>query len=163
MSIASDTISAPPLADHAPRYRIERSTPASRIGTVAALILLGLLAALPFWAERGTMRLLVEFFYYVSLASLWNLLAGYAGLVSVGQQAFVGLGGYALFGVSAFLGFDPVLALPVAGLAAAIPQSRPPFSSSGSAAHILRSAPGSRPKSIASLSRNSRCSAAAQA
>ena len=27
----------------------------------------------------------------------WNLLAGYAGLVSVGQQAFVGLGAYALF------------------------------------------------------------------
>jgi branched-chain amino acid transport system permease protein len=120
MSIAGDTINTAGLADHAPRYRIVRSTHASRIGIAAALVLMVLLAMLPFWAERGTMRLLVEFFYYVSLASLWNLLAGYAGLVSVGQQAFVGLGGYALFGIAGFLGFDPVLALPLAGVAAGI-------------------------------------------
>ena len=31
------------------------------------------------------------------MAQCWNLLAGYAGLISVGQQAFVGLGGYALY------------------------------------------------------------------
>ena len=39
-----------------------------------------------------------EIYAYVALASLWNLLAGYAGLVSVGQQAYVGLGAYVLFG-----------------------------------------------------------------
>ena len=33
----------------------------------------------------------------LALAQCWNLLAGYAGLVSVGQQAFVGLGAYAMF------------------------------------------------------------------
>jgi ABC-type branched-subunit amino acid transport system permease subunit len=27
---------------------------------------------------------------------MWNLLAGYGGMVSVGQQAFIGCGGYAL-------------------------------------------------------------------
>ena len=32
----------------------------------------------------------------VVLASMWNLLAGYSGLVSIGQQAFVGLGAYTL-------------------------------------------------------------------
>ena len=37
---------------------------------------------------------------YVALASLWNLLAGYAGLVSVGQQAYVGLGAYVLFALA---------------------------------------------------------------
>ena len=40
------------------------------------------------------MRLIGEMAYYLALAQLWNLLAGYAGLVSVGQQAYVGLGGY---------------------------------------------------------------------
>ena len=40
------------------------------------------------------MQLLVEFFTLLALAQMWNLLAGYAGLVSIGQQAFVGLGGY---------------------------------------------------------------------
>jgi branched-chain amino acid transport system permease protein len=33
-------------------------------------------------------------FIYVILAVMWNALAGYAGLVSVGQQAFFGLGAY---------------------------------------------------------------------
>jgi branched-chain amino acid transport system permease protein len=30
------------------------------------------------------------------IAVMWNLIAGFAGLVSVGQQAFIGLGGYAM-------------------------------------------------------------------
>ena len=35
-------------------------------------------------------RLATEIYSFVALASLWNFLAGYAGLVSVGQQTFVG-------------------------------------------------------------------------
>ena len=31
-------------------------------------------------------------FVILTLASMWNLLAGYGGLVSVGQQAFLGWG-----------------------------------------------------------------------
>ena len=31
----------------------------------------------------------------LTMAQMWNLLAGYAGLVSMGQQVFVGLGAYA--------------------------------------------------------------------
>ena len=34
---------------------------------------------------------LTLFFVYLMIAVMWNLLAGYAGLVSVGQQAFIGL------------------------------------------------------------------------
>ena len=41
---------------------------------------------------------------FVTLASTWNLLAGYSGLVSIGQQAFFGLGAYGLIVVSN--GFD---------------------------------------------------------
>ena len=52
---------------------------------------------MPWWGDAGQMRLVGEMAYYLALAQLWNLLAGYAGLVSVGQQAYVGLGGYALF------------------------------------------------------------------
>ena len=50
--------------------------------------------------ERADLRLLAEIYAYVALASLWNLLAGYAGLVSVGQQAYVGLGAYLLFALA---------------------------------------------------------------
>jgi branched-chain amino acid transport system permease protein len=54
----------------------------------------------------------------IVLAQYWNLLAGYAGLVSVGQQAFVGLGGYALFAAVIYAGIDPLLAILFAGLVA---------------------------------------------
>ena len=40
------------------------------------------------------MQLLVEFLTLLAMAQMWNLLAGYAGLVSIGQQAFIGLGAY---------------------------------------------------------------------
>ncbi len=56
----------------------------------------------------------------MSLAVLWNLLAGYAGLVSVGQQAFVGIGAYVLFSASIFLGISPILAIPLAVAASGI-------------------------------------------
>jgi branched-chain amino acid transport system permease protein len=66
------------------------------------------------------LRLLAEIYAYVALASLWNLLAGYAGLVSVGQQAYVGLGAYVLFALAMLGGVHPLAAIPLAGVAAAI-------------------------------------------
>ena len=104
----------------APAFRVTLGTRASRVGLpVAALLLLGLVAA-PWWADAKTMRTVVEFAYYLALAQMWNLLAGYAGLVSVGQQAYVGLGGYALFLLANQLGVPPLLAVPLAGLVAGI-------------------------------------------
>ena len=64
--------------------------------------------------------MLSEIFLYLSLASLWNLLAGYCGLVSVGQQAFVGLGGYLLFALTIFSGFSPFAAILVSGILGAL-------------------------------------------
>jgi branched-chain amino acid transport system permease protein len=56
----------------------------------------------------------------LALAQCWNLLAGYAGLVSVGQQAFVGLGGYLLFALTIGERIDPILAIVLAALIAAV-------------------------------------------
>ena len=53
----------------------------------AALGAIAALAAVPWWGGRDDLKLLSEIYAYVALASLWNLLAGFAGLVSVGQQA----------------------------------------------------------------------------
>jgi branched-chain amino acid transport system permease protein len=58
--------------------------------------------------------------YYLALAQLWNLLAGYAGLVSVGQQAYVGLGGYALFYLTGVWNMNVYLALLLAAPFAAL-------------------------------------------
>ena len=100
--------------------RVLHSNWSSRIGTLLVLLAGAALAAAPFWADRADLRLLGEFFSYVALASLWNLLAGYAGLVSVGQQAYVGLGAYLLFALATLVGISPLAAIPIAGVAAAI-------------------------------------------
>jgi len=47
-------------------------------------------------------------------------MAGYAGLVSVGQQAFVGFGGYILFALTIFVGLPPIVAIAAAGVLGAI-------------------------------------------
>ena len=98
---------------------VERTTPASRAGAAGAVLLVASLIALPWTRDAGLMRMIVEFVALLVLAQMWNLLAGYAGLVSIGQQAYVGLGGYALMVLADDLGVNPFLAVPLAGLVAA--------------------------------------------
>jgi branched-chain amino acid transport system permease protein len=100
--------------------RVEHANTSSRIGMALVVVALVALVAAPWWADRASLRLLAEIYAYVALASLWNLLAGYAGLVSVGQQAYVGLGAYVLFALAMLAGVHPLAAIPLAGLAAAI-------------------------------------------
>lgn len=50
----------------------------------------------PFFGSALVIDKLALLFIYVMIAVMWNLIAGFAGLVSVGQQAFIGLGGYAM-------------------------------------------------------------------
>lgn len=102
------------------QHKVARFSPASRAASVVAFLVLIGLALAPWWAGRADMRLMSELFLYLALASLWNLLAGYAGLVSVGQQAFVGFGGYCLFALTIFVGAPPLLAVPVVAVAGAL-------------------------------------------
>lgn len=97
-------------------YRITRSTRASRVALGLFLLVLAGLAAAPWWGSSADLRLITEFMFYLALASMWNLLAGYSGLISVGQHAYVGLGGYLLFSWVLFTGQNPLLSIPVAGL-----------------------------------------------
>ncbi|MGI9417023.1 MAG: branched-chain amino acid ABC transporter permease [Geminicoccaceae bacterium] len=101
-------------------FRVFRATRETRLAAVLAVLIVIILALAPYWAGRADLRLLGEFFLYLSLATLWNLLAGYAGLVSVGQQAFVGLGGYLLFALTIFLGLHPLAAIAIAALVGAL-------------------------------------------
>jgi branched-chain amino acid transport system permease protein len=94
---------------------VEHATRSSRIGVALIAVTLVILAFAPYWGDRQTLRLLAEIYTFVALASLWNLLAGYAGLVSVGQQAFVGLGGYLLFALAILVDVHPVAAILIAG------------------------------------------------
>jgi branched-chain amino acid transport system permease protein len=97
------------------------------------IVILGLISG-PFWLSSEAMRLVVEFVCLLAMAQMWNLLVGYGGLVSIGQQAYIGIGGYALFVLANQLGLNPFLSVPLAGLVAALfalPTSRVLFGLSG--------------------------------
>jgi len=100
--------------------RVVFASRSSRVGMALCAVILLALAAAPFWGGRGDLQLLSQIYAYVALASLWNLLAGYAGLVSVGQQAYVGLGAYLLFAFAILGGVSPLWAIPLAGIIAAL-------------------------------------------
>ena len=114
-------------ADHAPaasvapdRFTVRTATPVSlAAGALGVLVVLALAAA-PLYADRGLIQDLFFILTMLALAQFWNMLAGFAGLVSVGQQAFVGVGAYALYALVILGHFDPLLALPLAGLAAGL-------------------------------------------
>jgi branched-chain amino acid transport system permease protein len=99
--------------------RVTFGNRASAIGMVLGALAVVVLAAAPAWGGRDDLQLLSQMYAYVALASLWNLLAGYAGLVSVGQQAYVGLGAYILFGFAILFGISPLWSIPLAGMIAA--------------------------------------------
>jgi branched-chain amino acid transport system permease protein len=81
--------------------------------------LVALLAAAPYLVAPSVTRLLVELFTLVVLATMWNLLAGFGGMVSVGQQGFLGVGAYAVLVVD-LTGLSPYLGLAAAAVAAAL-------------------------------------------
>ena len=101
-------------------FRIETAGRASRAAAFAAGVILLILVLLPVFAGRNLIQDLIFLFYMLALAQCWNLLAGYAGLISVGQQAFVGLGGYLLFALTLLGGINPLLAIPIAGVVSAL-------------------------------------------
>jgi branched-chain amino acid transport system permease protein len=103
-----------------PRFALTTRTRVSSVAALCSLALIALLAALPFLAGRNVMQNMFFILTMLSLAQFWNLLAGYSGLVSVGQQAFVGLGAYLLFAWTILGGIDPVLAIVLSGAVAAL-------------------------------------------
>lgn len=94
--------------------QVVRSTPLSRGVAVLAVVLAAGLAVLPAFADMGLLRTVTEMAVYIALATMWNLLGGYAGMVSIGQQAFIGAGGYLLFVLANQAGLHPLLAWLVA-------------------------------------------------
>ncbi|GAQ64300.1 branched-chain amino acid ABC transporter permease [Streptomyces scabiei] len=76
---------------------VHRGGRATVLGLTGTAVVLLAMAALPYVVASGVTAQLVKLCYLVALASMWNLLAGYAGMMSMGQQAFIGLGAYLLF------------------------------------------------------------------
>jgi branched-chain amino acid transport system permease protein len=110
MSLVTET-----TARSAEKYRVTRSRRNVAWTGAGALVVVVVLALFPYIVYSGTTTIIVQAFIILTLASMWNLLAGYAGLVSVGQQAFVGLGAYFVL-ILAIHGTSPFAALPVAAI-----------------------------------------------
>ena len=101
-------------------YKITTRTRAGTVAAIAAILLVIAGLALPAVISRGIIQDLFFILTMLTLAQVWNLLAGYGGLVSVGQQAFVGIGAYAMFAGVILLGWNPIWAIPLGGLAALV-------------------------------------------
>ena len=88
-----------------------------RVAAIEAAALVFLLAA-PRFLERGTLNDIWNVAFAVILASAWNLLGGFAGQVSIGYSAFIGIGAYTT-ALLALKGVNPYATLPLAALLAA--------------------------------------------
>lgn len=100
--------------------QVERGTRLSQVAAVVGVLLVLVAITLPAWGESSTMRDFVELACYFVFAMMWNLLAGYGGMVSIGQQAFFGLGGYGMLVLADHVGVNPFVAIPLAALGAAV-------------------------------------------
>lgn len=77
----------------------------------AAILLLAVVAvSLPVWAPGAIVDVLSIALLYGFLAAAWNIVGGFAGLISVGHAAFFGLGAYGVAVCYVNLGMSPILA-----------------------------------------------------
>ena len=88
---------------------------------LAALLAVGLLVALPWVVSSYAITVLIFIFFYAYLGQAWNIVGGYAGQLSAGHAAFVGVGGYAAALLSMHAGLTPWIGMWIGGgLAAAL-------------------------------------------
>ncbi|MFT4184797.1 MAG: branched-chain amino acid ABC transporter permease [Rhizobium sp.] len=102
--LTSTQMPAPGVSD------VHRWTKASRIAAWVSIAVVAGLALVPTFGSAGMVDRLAALFVYIILAAMWNALAGYGGLVSVGQQLFFGLGAYFTVRIAA-AGVDPFVSM----------------------------------------------------
>ncbi|MGH9106019.1 MAG: branched-chain amino acid ABC transporter permease [Acidimicrobiales bacterium] len=121
--MTAGTVPAPPLGAAPPRVPVvvtRSHGPAMWAGAATVGVAgVAVLAILPFIASQGFVTDLVNLLILVCVATMWNALAGYGGLVSVGQQLYIGAGAYAVL-FCAQHGLETFAAVPVALAFAAV-------------------------------------------
>jgi branched-chain amino acid transport system permease protein len=102
-----------------PAFKVSRGGRTALAARVAFVAIIALLFTVPFTQSQNIANKLVSLFVLILLASMWNLLAGFGGMVSVGQQGFIGIGAYTLLYFSLH-GVSPYLAVPLAALVSGV-------------------------------------------
>ena len=90
--------------------KVRRWTRTSKVFTASSAMVALLLALVPLVFSSDVVQKLTTLLILILLAVMWNALAGYGGLLSVGQQAFIGIGAYATV-YFADLGMPPYVAM----------------------------------------------------
>jgi branched-chain amino acid transport system permease protein len=98
---------------------VSRWSRTATASTAVAVVVVVLLAAVPYVLGGPAEQPLITLLTFVAMASLWNLLAGFSGLTSFGQHAYLGLGAYALYLVAAH-GVNPWPGIAAAAVIAAV-------------------------------------------
>lgn len=107
------TLEPHPHVVHA-HAKVRRATKASWVGLAVVVVVVLIAPMAPYVLDKGIQGSLVTLFSLIVMATMWNLLAGYGGMLSVGQQAYIGIGAYALVYFADTLGLDPFMAVPLA-------------------------------------------------
>jgi branched-chain amino acid transport system permease protein len=96
-------------------WTVRRSSAGTRVASSSLLVFGLALFAVPYLFQANVVQQLTSFFILLVLAVMWNALAGYGGMVSVGQQAFIGFGAYATIFLTQH-GVQPYLAVVLASV-----------------------------------------------
>ena len=91
-------------------------TPARWLAAAALLVLL----VLPRFLGAYGLTIFIFIFFYAYLGQAWNILSGYAGQLSAGHAAFVGVGAYTSAKLAMAFGLTPWIGMFIGGLAAAL-------------------------------------------
>lgn len=97
---------------------VMQSTLRRTVGYLSSMVIILALFAVPVIGSRAMVQDLFMVMTMLILALNWNILAGFAGLISVGQQAFVGLGAYTMFAAVILFGLDPIIGIGLGGVVA---------------------------------------------
>ncbi|MDR1571489.1 MAG: branched-chain amino acid ABC transporter permease [Clostridiales Family XIII bacterium] len=90
--------------------------PAWHARRIAPIAVLAVLVSLAFWGSDYLLSIMILIMCYMAIGQMWNLLGGYAGLVSLGQQSFIGLGGYTLAKITQVYHLPVILAFVLAAV-----------------------------------------------
>ena len=97
-------------------WTVRRSSLTSWLGSVGYVGIVVLLALVPILFIPNVIQQTTSFLILVLLAAMWNALAGYGGMVSVGQQAYIGFGAYTVIFLTQ-RGVPPYLAIALGAVA----------------------------------------------
>ena len=102
------------------RYQVWVANRTNLMIGIFGLLIVIVLALFPLFAGTPWTRRLVDFFTLLALAQFWNLMLGYAGLISVGQQGYIGIGSYTLWLFADVLHINPFFGVIFAAIGGAI-------------------------------------------